>query len=328
MAELSGVFADSPLDAAEDLARLLRQFAPSGVVTTRGMSPPVDAGDELEITANGTGLITLGTGFALVGGYWYRVTAPITLPVTANTSSQARRDLVVVRADPTAGAATATILPGTPGAGSAPSPSREGAGVWDVVLGVVTVAGNSSVVVSGDVDLRPREFTSASGAVPCLSTNRPPVPHRGMVAWETDTRRVMVWTGSTWATVSETQYPTDWQSIELRSGFTYGGSGSRPEWRWVRPGSVELRGTISRMSGAGIETNNYIGRMPAAARPNANRRYVGASAAHTTGYSVRMEVKSTYQGVNSENAGRIWVYTDGKHAPIWVSLDGWFYDVS
>ncbi|QVJ00319.1 hypothetical protein KGD82_16280 [Nocardiopsis eucommiae] len=136
MAEQSGVFADSDLDTAEDLARWYRQFAPSGVVTA---GP--DAGQRMEVTANGTGLITIGTGYALVGGYWYRISAPETRGIQANTSGQPRRDLVVVRADPQADEATVVILPGSPGASTPPNPTRNPAGVWDLVLGVIVVAG-------------------------------------------------------------------------------------------------------------------------------------------------------------------------------------------
>ncbi|MFE7462426.1 hypothetical protein ACWFMI_24555 [Nocardiopsis terrae] len=323
MAEHSGVFADSDLDTAEDLARWYRQFAPSGVVTTG-----VDAGQQMEVTANGTGLITIGTGYAIVGGYWHRISVPITRGIQANTSGQPRQDLVVVRADPQADEATVMILPGSPGASAPPSPERNPLGVWDMVLASITVAGGSTVVAPGDVDLRPCEFTAPGGAVPCLSTHRPPSPFEGMLISETDTGRVRVRVGETWRTVSDTEYPKDWQVIDLRAGFEYAGSGARPQWRWVRPGTVELRGTIARSNGAGISSNLYVGRLPSEARPNANRRYLGASAAHGTGAWVRMEVRSTYQGVHSTNAGRIWVYTDGTHSPAWVSLDGWFYDVT
>ncbi len=151
-----------------------------------------------------------------------------------------------MRADPQTDQATAFIIPGSAGSGTAPAPTREGAGVWDVVLAVITVAGGSSVVMPGDVDTSVREYTSPSGAVPCLPSNRPPVPHRGMVCFETDTGRVLVWSGSSWATVADTEYPTDWQPITLRSRYLSPPHGYSPSWRWVRSGTVELRGTIAR----------------------------------------------------------------------------------
>lgn len=323
VAELSGVFADSPLDAAEDLARLLRQFAPSGVVTTTGMAAPTDLGQELTVTGTGTGLITIGTGYALVGGYWYRITVPITRAVAPNPAGQARRDLVVVRADPQADTATVTILPGTPGSGTPPAPTREGAGVWDVVLAVITIAGGSTVVAPGDVDTRVREYTAPSGAVPCLSTHRPPVPHRGLVALETDTGTLIIWTGTGWAPIADTRHPTDWQTLELRSGYRSASHGYTPGWRFTDRGRVELRGTLERTNGAALPSGEHYARVPAAARPPAWRRYAVACESRSGVAVMRMDVVS----LNSTGAlpGQLVGYS--SHSPRWTCLDGITYDV-
>jgi hypothetical protein len=325
---MSGVFADSPLDAAEDLARLFRQFAPPGVVTAgAGVGPPTDVGQRLDVTANGTGLLTIGTGYCLVGGYWYRITAPITRSIQPNTSGQPRRDLVVVRADPQADQVTVVIIPGSPGSGTAPAPTREGSGVWDVVLAVVTVAGGSSVVMPGDVDTRPREYAASSGAVPCLSSHRPPAPHDGMLIYETDTGRVLVRIGDTWRVVSETDYPTDWQPITLRTGYTTPGHGRSPSWRFLSPGRVELRGTISRTNGAALPSNDYYARMPAAARPGAWVRGTGAAESRNSGgnwgATCRLEVAS--ENASNRLPGQVIAFHNQD--PRWIALDNFTYDI-
>ncbi|MEE2040170.1 hypothetical protein Q8791_23415 [Nocardiopsis sp. CT-R113] len=287
------------------------------------MTAPTDLGQELTVTATGTGLITIGTGYCLVGGYWYRVTVPITRPVVPNTSGSARRDLVVVRADPLADTATVTILPGTPGSGTPPAPTRQGAGVWDVVLAVITIAGQSGVVAPGDVDTRPREFTAPSGAAPCLSTHRPPTPHRGMVALETDTGTLIVWTGTRWASIADTQFPTDWAALELRSGYRTASHGHAPSWCFIRPGRVELRGTIERSNGAALPSGDYYARVPAAARPGAWRRYPIACESRSGVAVMRMDVVS----VNSTGSlpGQLVGYS--SHSPRWICLDGIEYDL-
>ncbi|MFV2198469.1 hypothetical protein [Nocardiopsis sp. LOL_012] len=322
MAELSGVFADSPLDTAETLARLFRQFAPSGVVPAgAGVSDPTDPGDELEVTADGTGIITIGTGYALVGGYWYQATTPITRPVAANASGQERHDLVVVRADPQAGAASVLILPGTPGAGTPPSPAREGAGVWDVVLAVVTVAGNSAVVVPAGVDTRPREYTASAGAVSCRSTHRPATPQQGMLIYETDTHRVLTWSGGTWRRVSETAYPSIWMPILHRVGYGYPGHGHSPQWRWDAPGLVRLQGRVGNLRGS-ISNGEYVARLPSQARPRELQAFAVASTSRRgstpdeRGAMSRLEILDR----DRAGAGRLVVYT--PYDPTWIDLSG------
>lgn len=322
MAEDYGAFVNSPVASDTGYARMMRRYTTDGVV-----QDGPDAGGQLTVTGNATSELTIAAGYAIVGGWFYRTDTPVTIPVSPNGSSSPRRDLVVIRADTTVGECFPHIITGTPG-GTWPTPTRNPNGVWDTVLARTTVQGGSAVVTPADVDTSVREWTVPAGAVPCASTARPSSPFEGMLISETDTNRVLVRVGGTWRTVAETEYPTSWQELPLRAGYEHPGHGGRPQWRWVRPGTVELRGTISRSNGAGIPTATYIARLPTAARPGANRRYVGASAAHTTGAWVRMEVRSTSQGVNSTNAGRIFVYTDGSHSPIWVSLDGWQYDIT
>lgn len=322
MVEHSGVFADSDLDTAEDLARWYRQFAPSGVVTA---GP--DTGQGMEVTATGTGLLTIGTGYAIVGGYWYRVSVPIQRGVQANTSGQPRQDLVVVRADPQADEATVTILPGTAGASGPPSPTRNPLGVWDMVLAVITIAGGSTVVAPGDVDLRPRETTAPTGAIPCHSSHRPPEPFEGMLISETDTGRVLVRVGGGWRTVADTEYPTSWQPITMRNGYGTPGHGRSPSWRFLFPGRVELRGTISRNNGGALPNNDYYARLPAAARPNAWVRGVGASESRNNGgnwgATSRLEVAS--ENASNKLPGQLIAFHE--HAPRWVALDNFAYDI-
>lgn len=323
MAEESGVFVGTPLASDTAHARLLRRHSPDGVVA----SGP-DAGDQLTLTANTTSQLTLGTGFALSGGWFYRTDAPVPLSVPPNGDSQPRRDLVVIRADTALGACYPHIITGTPGSTSWPSPTRSPAGTWDTVLGRYTIAGGTAVVSPGDLDLSVRQWTAPAGAIPCVSTARPPSPWDGMLITETDTGRVLVYLAGVWQVVQDTRYPGPWANIPLASGFTSyrtrpGGVGYAPRYRLVEDGNrVRLRGIVARSNGGDFTDLFYtIATMPAGFRPNEGVYHVGASTQSSAQYTqtCRWEIHPN---------GTLRVYLISSYAPHWLSLDGFEYDLS
>ncbi|QVJ00318.1 hypothetical protein KGD82_16275 [Nocardiopsis eucommiae] len=133
--------------------------------------------------------------------------------------------------------------------------------------------------------------------------------------YETDTGRIQIRVGDSWRLVSETDFPTAWQPITLRSGYTTPGHGRSPSWRFLSSGRVELRGTISRTNGNALPNNDYYGRLPAAARPNAWVRDVGAAESRSSGGSwgatCRLEVAS--ENASNRLPGQIIAFHE--HAP-------------
>ncbi|MBB6172167.1 hypothetical protein HNR23_002227 [Nocardiopsis mwathae] len=333
MAEQYGVMPDSPIDRAVDLARWFRQFAPSGVVHGAwGTGEPADHADRFEVTADGTALVTIHPGYALVGGYWYRNTAPIQRPVTPNTSSAPRTDLVAIRADPDTGTVGLAVVEGTPG-GSRPMPVRQPDGRWEVGLAHISIAGGSTVVAGGGVDQGVREWTVPYGAIPCTSDSRPRHPHVGALIWETDTSRLRVYDGQllhssgqsepVYRTLVDAAYPTPWKPLELRRGYTkWHNSGYTPGWRMIAPDRVELRGMIARTNGGTMPDETYIARVPAVARPGGYTRHVAAAGGS---HSVNLTIASS--GATSWLPGQIIIRRQSDHRPAWVSFDSWQYSL-
>lgn len=318
MAEDYGAFVGSPVASDTGYARMQRRYTTDGVV----QNGP-DAAGQLTVTGNATSQLTIAPGYAVVGGWFYRADTPVTVDVPPNGSSSPRRDLVTIRADTGASACHPHIIEGTPG-GTWPTPTLNPNGVWDTVLARVTVQGGSAVVTGADVDTTVREWTVPSGAVPCTSTSRPASPFEGMLISETDTGRVMVRFGGSWRVVSDTDYPTAWQPITLRAGYSTPSHGTSPQWRWAARGEVELIGTIERNSGV-IPSGAYIATVPSQAAPPALRRHIGAAHALSTGNSVRLEVTSPSSSTWAP--GRIVSYRTSNYSPTWVALDGWRYPV-
>lgn len=322
MAEDFGAFVDSPVASDTGYARMQRRYAPDGVV-----QDGPDAGGQLTVTGTATSQLTISSGYAHVGGWFYRTDTSVTVNVDPNPSSAARRDLVVIRADTGEAACYPHIITGTPGSSTWPTPTRDPSGVWDVVLARVTVQGGSAVVAPADVDTTVREWTVPSGAIPCTSTSRPVDPFEGMTICETDTGRVLVHVDGAWRTVADTGYPTSWQPITLRAGFTTPGHGRTPSWRWLAPNRVELRGTISRSGGGPLPSADYYARVPTQARPEAMHRQAVATesrnSAGTYGSTARLDVAST--GTTSHLPGQLVGFH--AHGPHWIALDGVVYDL-
>lgn len=313
MTETYGVFANSPVDTDPVLARLFRRFAVSGVVASGE-----DADEMLAVTADGTAEIQVRPGYALVGGWWYRTDAPVTLAVTPNASGQPRRDLVVVRASSSEETCSCEILLGTPGSGVAPSPTRDPAGTWEVPLAEIVVQAGASTVNTADVT-SVREFTAPVGAVPVTSAVRHSQLGPGGLQYETDTGRLIIGDGTDYRTVHDPAYPTAWVNIPLASGIVAyrsrpNGLGYVPRYRLLDANTVELSGIVARSSGEFQPPTVTIGRLPVGFRPNQISYTVGAASQESPNNTARLELQPD---------GDILAYLVAGYTPAWISLDNW-----
>uniref|UniRef100_UPI000576AD87 hypothetical protein n=1 Tax=Salinispora arenicola TaxID=168697 RepID=UPI000576AD87 len=143
-------------------------------------------------------LVRAGKTCHLRGFAWESGDTEFSVPVTANTSGQTRIDLVVLRLTRPGYAVTIEVCPGVPGAGAPPAPMRQytDPGVWEIVLGTVTVAHNATAV-SAFQAVSTAWLVHDDGTIRAYSTNRPPMAV-GRQFWEIDTSRVMLCTGTTW----------------------------------------------------------------------------------------------------------------------------------
>jgi hypothetical protein len=112
-----------------------------------------DAGDELEVTAAGTGMtVDVGSGQAMIRGHYYSSTSSESLAITAADPADPRIDAVVLELDPTANTVLLKVLPGTPDAAPvAPTLTQTDSGVYQIRLANIQVDAATLAIESGDI---------------------------------------------------------------------------------------------------------------------------------------------------------------------------------
>ncbi len=297
--------------------KLLRAAVPSGVV------PQPGGGPDLRVLRTSDGDAAVSPGFAVVEGYGVEVDDLVPLEVSLNTATGARVDRAVLRLDRSGRTIGPHVIEGTPATGSntpqAPALTRTD-GVWDLPLARWT-RGPLGGAIGTIVD--ERLFSAAAGAVASTSDHRHSALQVGGLSWETDTRRLTVYDGGSHQTLVDANHPDVWRPLTLRSGYERSTSGFAPSWRWLRPGTIELRGTIRRANGAVLPHNSHYARVPTEARPRAWVRTVGACESRGGVASMRLEVAS----VNATGVLPGQIVGFHSHSPRWLALDGFVYDV-
>ena len=170
--------------------------------------------------AVGSCLIT-GTESATQGAYWLENLAVLNVVISASDATNPRKDLIVAKVQDSdfSGATDAgsiVVVTGTP-AGSPAEPT-----VPDnaVVLAMVDVAALASSVVDANVTDRRTSTTgqdrlAAMGGVTVAASTAqlPTSPTEGLMAWQSDTAQMKVYTSAAWeilATTTATSYvPAD-----------------------------------------------------------------------------------------------------------------------
>ncbi|MFF3190564.1 hypothetical protein [Streptomyces misionensis] len=261
-----------------------------------------DPGDAAVVTA-GIGLsvdVRAGVYASVRGHAWTSGTTTVNLPITANTSGQTRVDRVVLQLDRSAWTVRAVVKTGTPGGGAPVLTQDVGdTGVFEVPLATVNVpTGATTVTVTRT------EMYVGVRIRPCTSTTRNPVPAPGEMCFETDTRRVRVWTGSSWTGVVD-----DSGTVSVSASVS-GWTATVESVLQKRNGAVHLRlGSFQRTGGslAGSAESRLPVLIPAAYRHPSRDQY---AVAYTTGYAISRLI---IYGGNGDRAGQVWVT---NHPPI------------
>ncbi|GAA1460546.1 hypothetical protein NE857_05575 [Nocardiopsis exhalans] len=295
--------------------KLLRAAVPSGVVLQPGGGP------DLRVLRTSDGDAAVSPGFAVVEGYGVEVDDLVPLEVSLNTASGARIDRAVLRLDRSGRTVSPHVIEGTPATGSGtpqtPSLTRTDT-VWDLPLARWTRGplGGAIGTITDE-----RQFSASAGAVAAASDNRHSALQVGGLSWETDSRRLTVFDGSTHQTLVDANYPSAWRPIPLRSGYERGSGGFPPSWRWLKPGLVQLSGTISRVNGSPLPHTEYYARMPEEARPAGYTRAAVACESRGAVAIMRLDISSTHP--TTTHPGRIIGYLG--HEARWVALDNFIY---
>ncbi|MFF1960987.1 hypothetical protein ACFVWX_28935 [Streptomyces sp. NPDC058220] len=273
---------------------------------------------DTQIVAAGAGLnvtIRANAEASVRGHAWTSGATTITLPVNANAAGSARTDRVVLRLDRSVWTVRAVVKQGTPGSGAPTLTQDPGdTGVYEIPLALVTI-----LPAAVTVTVTRSELYAGARIRPALSTARNPVAVPGEMVYETDTRQVRVWTGSTWMIVS-----ADSGTVVVDSPL-YGWTIGTTSVLEMRSGVVSLRlGSFTRAAGALANTTSS--RLPAvipAAYRHPNRdQYVlvyitGARIGRITIYSKASDTPgqvwlTQHPGVSTDwnvlsNSGTSWV---------------------
>lgn len=200
----------------------------------------LNSGGDLQVT-NGAGMtVNVATGSAFVEGSsvarqgLYHVVNDSTtaLTLTPSNPTNPRNDLIIARVKDSAYAGALDewkleVVTGTP----APSPSDPAVPASSLVLARVRVNAGA-VTPSVITDLR-KEFVTDPNAG--LSTARPTSPVPGTILWETDTSRLVIWTGSAWVTIYDAarSAQTATGSGNLTTSFAGFGAVTVPAGNWL-----------------------------------------------------------------------------------------------
>ncbi|WP_432136839.1 hypothetical protein [Streptomyces sp. bgisy154] len=249
------------------------------------------------VVSAGAGLsvdVRAGVYASLRGHGWESGATAVNLAISANSSGSTRVDWVVLRLDRSTWTVAAAVREGTAGAG-APSLVQDvgdyTTGVYEIPLAQVTVEDGAAAVT-----VTRAELYVGARIRPCTSTTRNLAPVRGEMAWETDTSRMLIYTGTAWRTVYQDSGP-------IVINQTLGGWEIQADSVLeVRNGVANLRfGYFQRVGSLGMTARLPL-LVPAQYRHPTRDQY---AVAYITGLRIgRVQV---YSNVHGTQAGQAWL---------------------
>ena len=158
-------------------------------------------GTELQPYADATGLnVKVRVGQANVRGHYYSSTAVETLTITTADPTNPRIDIVVLELDPALNSILLKVVAGTPAVSPvAPTVVQTDAGVYQLLLGQVSVTAGLTTIASGNVTDKRTFMTNRVGI--WTTALRPTSPQVGKMGWNTTLGKMEFWDGSAWAQV-------------------------------------------------------------------------------------------------------------------------------
>lgn len=138
-----------PFDAQDttetQYSQLFRRLQSTGVAGTPDTT-------DLKVTADSSGMsVKVAAGFAIVRGHAYRSDAQETLTITASATSP-RRDLVVLRLDPSSNSISLAVKAGTPAASPTdPALTQTENDIFEIALARVEVPANAVTITASNV---------------------------------------------------------------------------------------------------------------------------------------------------------------------------------
>lgn len=142
-------------------------------------------------------IVIAATGAGLFGKYAVPNDASINSPTIAPTSTNGRKDRLIVRV--TSGVAALEVVQGV-ASGSPAEPTITGDNFEELAL--ITLPGSTTNITTAMLTDRRKRASTTNGFVICTSSTRPSAPWPGLHIYETDTGAVLFWDGSAWKRTS------------------------------------------------------------------------------------------------------------------------------
>jgi len=159
------------------------------------------AGTELKAYGDSSGMtVKVAVGFAIVRGHAYNSDAIVTLNI-GSASTNPRRDLVILKLDPSTNSVTLAVKAGTAAASPTdPTLTQTEEGIYELPIARVTVPANAVTISASDVaDLR--TFLGAQWGR-WTTALRPSSPVIGTGGFNTSTVKPEVHNGTTWKSLA------------------------------------------------------------------------------------------------------------------------------
>ncbi|MFI0939135.1 hypothetical protein [Streptomyces sp. NPDC021020] len=311
MAQTSFPFGSSSITTEDQWSSYFRMAQIDGVYA----SDPT--GTNLRVTGSNASTVAVAAGEAWVQGTYYSNSASLNVSVPTNSAGgAARKDLVVLRRDPSADATTIVYKTGGT---SFPALTQTLNGTWEIPLAQVTVAAGASVVAPAGVTDQ-RWFVGRPVAL-SNSGSRPPATKGQLIVEGKD---VFLGNGVGFDLLGTAGGDTGWKNLPLASGYTT--NVGTPGYR-VKDGMVYLRGTFKKTSGdlaKGVLTQ--FATLPAEARPPFSR-YLTVGTLGTS-YNIGSGQVTTFSArIEARPNGALLYYLGLGNAGDWCALDGGPYSL-
>ncbi|MFJ1782611.1 hypothetical protein ACIOKA_38530 [Streptomyces anulatus] len=270
--------------------QIAQRFSDDGVYGSPADAQVVTAGSGLTVN------IRAGVTASVRGHAWTSGASSVILQIPPNPAGQTRTDRIVLRLDRATWNVRAAVKTGTAGSGPPPLTRNAGTtGVWEILLGTVTVQSNalSVTVVRGELYVGTR-------VRPALSTARNPYPEQGELAYDTDTDTLRIYSGTAWRSMYQRADP----AVIDNPYAAFGWANETASVIEMRGGVVSLRlGSFLRTGRpADSQTNTRLPVLIPSALRHPNRDQFGL--VYITGaYVGRVTVFSRTQA----EAGQVWL---------------------
>lgn len=160
-------------------------------------------GDQsVQVFGDSSGMqVKVRTGYAMVRGHFYKTDTQVTLSIAA-ASSNPRRDLIVLRLDPTtANSIVLAVKTGTAAASPAdPTLTQTDEDIFEYPIARVNVAASASTISAANVDDLRTFMGEPVGK--WTTALRPASPQLGLIGFNSTLGIAEVWNGTAWVAVS------------------------------------------------------------------------------------------------------------------------------